>query len=229
MHRTIPIFIGYDPLERVAANVLADSLVYHSTLPLSITMLVKNQLIDNFNRSTDKYQSTEFSFTRFLVPWLMNYRGWAIFMDCDMLCRQNIVNLWKEKDEKFAIMCVKHNHEPSESYKFLGGLQSRYAKKNWSSLMLMNCHLCHALTPEYIEHVSGLDLHQFKWLDSEGLVGDLPLSQWNHLIDVQEKSLLAENGLPHWTLGGPWLKDYRTSGGDSADEWFRARDDAFGI
>ena len=89
-------------------------------------------------RGKDPKQSTAFSFTRFLVPYLMNYKGWAIFMDCDMLCRSDISELWKYRNDKYAVMCIQHEHIPNELIKFQGEVQSPYPKKNWSSLMLLN-------------------------------------------------------------------------------------------
>jgi hypothetical protein len=226
----IPVFVGYDPHERVAVNVLMDSLYQHSTTPLAITPIVRRQLKDVFHRERNPNQSTEFSFTRFLVPYLMDYKGWAVFMDCDMLCRGDITELWNLRDDKYSLMCVQHTHEPSESVKFLGSVQTRYDKKNWSSLMLFNCERCGALTSDYVNTATGLALHRFEWLPEEE-IGALPINRWNHLIDVQaHPDSPVEQGGPaliHWTLGGPWFRDYRFGGGALAAEWFAARDEAF--
>ena len=159
----ISIFIGYDFRERTATNVLIDSIYQKSSIPVSITPLVKSQLESQklFYRKRDVNQSTDFSFTRFLVPKLMGYKGWAIFMDCDMLCRTDINKLWSLKDESKALLCVKHNHIPKSNAKFLGEKQTKYQKKNWSSLMLFNCAKCKNLTVEYVNTASGLELHQF--------------------------------------------------------------------
>ena len=230
MARPIPVFIGYDPHERAAVNVLADSLYQHSSLPLAITPIVARQLGAVFQRERDANQSTEFSFSRFLVPWLMDYEGWAIFMDCDMLARGDIAELWALRDERYSVMVVKHEHVPQETVKFLGAVQTRYEKKNWSSLMLFHCNRCTALTPEYVNTASGLQLHRFEWLESEEQIGPLPPGRWNHLIDVQAPATApaSEGGpaLVHWTLGGPWFKDYRYGGGVLAAEWFAAREAA---
>ena len=123
--KTIPIFIGYDKRERAATNVLIDSLYQKSSLPLTITPLVKEQLekLGIFYRQNDPNQSTAFSFTRFLVPYLMNFKGWALFMDCDMLCNVDIAELWNKKNEAYSVMCVKHEHIPSEKKKFLGSFR----------------------------------------------------------------------------------------------------------
>lgn len=226
-YKQIPIFIGYDERERAATNVLIDSLYQHSSVPLSIIPLVTHQLENQgiFNRKRDPKQSTAFSFTRFLIPYLMNYEGWAIFMDCDMLCRRNIAELWDQRDENFSLMCVKHEHVPKEQKKFLNEIQSSYPKKNWSSLMLFNCNKCKSLSIDYVNSASGLDLHRFHWLEGDHLIGDIN-GGWNYLVNVQDESLSRDSPLIHWTLGGPWFKDQLTSGGALSAEWFKARDDA---
>ncbi len=230
--KVIPIFIGYDSRERVAANVLIDSLYQKATHPLSITPLLKNQLVKQgfHNREKDKNQSTEFSFTRFLVPYLMNFEGWAIFMDCDMLCRADIKELWDQRDDNYSLLCVKHDHIPKESRKFLGEKQLPYPKKNWSSLMLMNCKKCKVLTIDYVNNASGLDLHRFNWLENEKEIGDIKGLGWNQLItseslqNFKKKNLNPE--LIHWTLGGPWFKDQRNLDDEFVIEWFNAREEA---
>ena len=230
--RTIPIFIGYDFRERAATNVLIDSLYQNSSHPISITPLVTKQLINQgfHDRERDKNQSTEFSFTRFLVPFLMNYSGWAIFMDCDMLCRTDILELWNQRDEQFALQCVKHEHNPEEKIKFQGEIQTTYPKKNWSSLMLLNCNKCKTLTIDYINNASGLDLHRFKWLSNDDEIGSIKGKGWNQLLCSNGKEYssetIEESKLVHWTLGGPWFKDQRNMGGVFSLEWFCARDQA---
>jgi hypothetical protein len=226
----IRLFIGYDPRERAATNVLIDSLYQHSSRPLAITPLVTPQLEAQglFQRPRDPRQSTAFSFTRFLVPHLMGYRGWAIFMDCDMLCRGDIDALWRLRDDRFAVMCVQHEHVPQEAVKFLGEPQSPYPKKNWSSLMLLNCARCTALTPDYVNSASGLELHRFHWLAGDHEIGALP-DCWNHLVDVQARERAEQATLLHWTLGGPWFREQRTMGGPLAAEWFGSRDDAMAL
>jgi len=156
----------------------------------------------------------------------MGFEGWAILMDCDMLCRSDIAKLWSLRDERYALMCVQHQHVPDQEVKFLGETQSRYEKKNWSSLMLFNSSRCAALTPAYVNSASGLELHRFHWLGDDSLTGALPMERWNHLVDVQERPLAEPSALLHWTLGGPWFREQRTMGGPLAAEWFSARDNA---
>jgi hypothetical protein len=228
MNMLIPIFIGVDPRERAATNVLIDSLVQHSSTPLSITPLITPQLEEQklYWRPRDPKQSTAFSFTRFLVPYVMGYKGWAIFMDCDMLARGDIAELWALRDEQFAVQCVQHDHVPAETVKFQGEVQSSYPKKNWSSLMLLNCSRCHALTLEYVNSATGLELHRFHWLAGEHEIGALP-EGWNYLVAVQDPKQAEHAPLLHWTLGGPWFRGQRTMGAELAAEWFAARDEAF--
>jgi len=231
MSRPIPIFIGVDPRERAATNVLIDSLYQTSTHALAITPLDTPQLECQglYWRQRDPRQSTSFSFTRFLVPQLCGYQGWAIFMDCDMLGLSDITELWALRDDRYAVMCVQHDHVPAETVKFLGERQSAYPKKNWSSLMLFNTSRCTALTPDYVNTASGLDLHRFHWLAGDHEIGALP-DRWNHLVDVQAPPQLAPEpggaALLHWTLGGPWFRESRTMGGPLAARWYAARDDA---
>ena len=211
--------------------MLIDSLYQFSSTPLAITPLVTPQLEAQglFRRERDPKQSTAFSFTRFLVPHLMGYEGWALFMDCDMLCRADIRALWDQRDDRYGVMCVQHEHVPGETVKFLGEVQSAYPKKNWSSLMLLNCSRCTKLSVDYVNTASGLELHRFHWLEGDHEIGALD-SGWNHLVDVQDApTVAADEGGPqllHWTLGGPWFQAQRTMGGVLAAEWFGARDDA---
>ncbi len=226
----IPIYIGYDHRERAATNVLIDSLYQRSSKTISITPLITSQLREAglYTRERDPKQSTDFSFTRFLVPYLQNYQGWAIFMDCDMLCRRDIDELWKQRDDQFALMCVKHEHIPSEKTKFLGEIQSAYPKKNWSSLMLMNCEKCKNLTLNNVNNASGLELHRFIWLGDDNLIGSIQ-GGWNFLIGEQELNLDDHNStnppLVHWTLGGPWFNEQRNLKSSLNKEWFDYRNE----
>jgi lipopolysaccharide biosynthesis glycosyltransferase len=217
----IRVFIGYDEREAVAANVFASSIQRRSSVPVAITSIVLEQL-SVFTRKPDPLQSTAFSFSRFLTPYLCNYEGWALFADCDMLMLDDIASLWELRDERYAVQVVKHEHAPTETTKFLGAVQTKYEKKNWSSLMLMNCGKCKALTPEYVNTASGLELHQFKWLGDDGLIGALP-AQWNHLVGYDDYRPDAPNAsLLHYTTGGPWFREYEDT--DFAAEWFKERD-----
>ena len=216
----INVFIGYDSKEKVAYNVLSHSIIQNSTKPVAITPIALNNLKDDFVRERNNISSTEFSFSRFMIPHLMNYQGWALFMDCDMLMFEDIAELWRMRDDSKAIQVCKHDYVPKEKTKFLGQTQTAYPKKNWSSFMLMNCKKCSTLTPDYVNRASGLELHQFKWLESEELIGELPL-EWNWLVGEYEHKEDVKN--VHYTEGGPWFTDYREC--DYSKDWFKNHDE----
>lgn len=211
----INVFIGFDNKEKIAYHVLSESIRRNSTKPIAITPLAINNLTDDFVRERNSNQSTEFAFSRFIIPHLMNYRGWALFMDCDMLMKADIAELWRLRDDKYAVQVCKHDYTPKEETKFLGQVQTKYEKKNWSSFMLMNCRRCTQLTPNYVNSASGLELHQFKWLETENLIGNLPL-EWNWLVGEYNYKEDVKN--IHYTKGGPYFKDYETC--DYSTDWF---------
>jgi lipopolysaccharide biosynthesis glycosyltransferase len=210
----IPIFIGYDSKVKIAYHVLAESILRNSSTPVTISPINLSNLKNIYTRKQDPLASTEFSFSRFLVPHLMNYNGWAIFMDSDMVMLSDITKLWNLRNEKYAVQVCKHDYTPSSKNKFLGNNQTIYAKKNWSSLMLMDCSKCKTLTPEYVNTRSGLELHQFKWLD-ENLIGSIPF-EWNWLVGEYPYKKEVHN--IHFTEGGPYFKNYKNT--EYANEWF---------
>lgn len=216
---TIRVFIGYDRSEIAAYNVLAHSILEHASMPVSITPVMLTQLKGIYSRPQHALASTEFSFSRFLVPWLCNYEGYAVFMDCDMLCRADIAELWSYRSPSKTIQVVKHDYRPESSFKFNNNIQTRYHRKNWSSVMLMNCSKCSNLTLEYANTATGLELHQFKWIDDDDQIGSLPKG-WNHLVGYDRYE--ADARLVHFTEGGPYFEAYVNC--DYAAEWNAARD-----
>jgi len=205
----IRIFIGYDPREKIAYHALVQSIIENASEPISITPIAKKHLGNIYQRTRSVKESTEFSLTRFLTPYLSDFDGWSIFMDCDMIVTSDIKELWELRDNQYAVMSVKHDYTPSSERKFLNQVQTVYPKKNWSSVMLFNNAKCTSLTPEVVQHEDGLFLHQFKWLESEDLIGELPHT-WNFLVGEEEK--LDNDQLPdliHYTLGGPYFEDYK--------------------
>jgi len=214
----IRVFIGYDPREAVAFSVLSYSIQARASVPVSVAPLMLSQLSGVLTRERHPLQSTDFSFSRFLTPYLSGYAGWSVFMDCDMLMLEDVARLYELCDDRYAVMVVKHNHVPKETTKFLGEPQSKYEKKNWSSVMLFNNAKCRALTPEYVNGASGLELHQFKWLAGDDLIGALP-DRWNHLVGYNPSR--GDAALVHYTLGGPYFDDYRDC--EYSREWFVER------
>lgn len=201
----IRVFIGFDTRETVAFHVLAHSIHARASQPVAIVPLMLSQLKGVLTRERNPLQSTDFSFSRFLTPYVSGYSDWSIFMDCDMLALEDIARLWALRDERYAVMVVKHHHVPRETVKFLGEPQSQYEKKNWSSVMLFNNARCRALSPEYVNTASGLELHQFKWLENDKLIGALP-DRWNHLVGYNPPR--GDAALVHYTLGGPYFAEY---------------------
>lgn len=212
----IDVFIGYDDSETISYNILCHSIWERASAPVRITPLRKNQI--PLHRETHDLQTTSFAFSRFLIPHLMKHEGHAIYMDCDMLCLGDIVELFEYIDHRSAVYVVQHDYVPSTTTKFLGQKQSVYptlengeTRKNWSSLMLFNCYhsACSNLTPAFVNAEvdgRGLDLHQFKWVDDER-IGELP-KEWNYLIGEDNQCDPEKAKLLHWTLGAPCFDSY---------------------
>lgn len=219
------VFIGFDPKEAVAFNVLQYSILRRASRPVSVTPLALSQLDGWMWRDRNPLQSTDFSFSRFLTPALSEFSGWSLFIDCDMLVLDDIATLFALADDRYAVQVIKHDHRPLEAEKFLGAVQTKYEKKNWSSVMLFNNAKCRALTPDYVNSASGLDLHQFKWLGDDGLIGELP-HRWGHLVDYDPKTPAEQLSLIHYTIGGPYFDDYKECG--YADLWADERDAMLG-
>ena len=218
---TFPVYVGYDRREDIAYQVCCHSLNRNASVPLDIRPLIQDGLRANglYTRGVDPLASTDFTYTRFFVPYLAGYRGWAVFCDCDFLWLSDIADLIAAADDRYAAMCVHHDHRPTEKSKMDGQQQTLYPRKNWSSLILFNCgHPANrALTPELANSESGKYLHRFGWLDDD-LIGALP-ETWNWLEGWSEK---PGNGTPsaiHYTRGGPWFEDWKDV--DYAEQWLR--------
>lgn len=202
------IFIGWDSREVKAWHTLAHSIITQSQQVVNLIPLRQDTLRATglYWRSRDQLASTEFSLTRFLVPHLSQYKGYSVFMDCDILCQTDITKLFKEvqKDPYKAVWVVPHQYTPSTETKMDGQVQTVYPKKNWSSVMVFNNELCQSLTLEYVNTVSPSDLHQFKWISGDR-IGELDTT-WNWLVGEYETNTRAN--LLHFTLGGPWFQSY---------------------
>ena len=213
------IYIGYDSREDVAYRVLRSSI--KRQCDRRIVPLVQSQLRADgiYTRDVDVLASTEFSFTRFLTPILNGYDGWALFVDCDMLFLESPDKLFEVADDKYALMCVKHDYNPTTTVKMDGKAQHLYPRKNWSSMMLFNCgHPSNQrLTREVVNSAPGSFLHQMKWLDDEE-IGELP-HEWNWLIGWYKEPEDGHPKLLHYTEGGPWFKGYEEC--EYAEAWNR--------
>lgn len=204
------IYVGWDSQQPRAYDVCRHSILRHATdapdvIPIQQHTLRTQQV---YWRAHDALASTEFTYTRFLVPFLAAYEGWALFMDSDFLVTGDIGQLFAFADPRYAVCCVQHDYQPAESIKMDGAVQTTYPRKNWSSLVLWNCaHPANqCLTPDLVNRESGAFLHRFQWL-ADGLIGSLPptwnwLEGWNHP---------PATGLPkgiHFTRGGPWYPNW---------------------
>lgn len=234
MTETLRIFIGYDSKEPVAFHVLAHSILTRATRPVSIIPLRQDtlRLSGIYTRDRGPTESTEFSLTRFLVPYLSRFQGHSVFMDSDMLCRVDLTQLWAEIDrhmgthltaESKGVLVCQHDYTPQQGTKFLGNVQTIYPRKNWSSFMVFDNWVCRHLTPEYVNGASGLELHRFQWL-KEQLIGSLPL-EWNWLVGEYPENPRAK--VLHWTMGGPWYSEYADAA--HASEWRHERRAMLGL
>lgn len=189
MAEILRIFIGYDSRQPISLNVLANSIYRQSSEPVAITPLVIETL------PIRRTGLTPFTYSRFLVPYLCNYEGWALFLDADMLLMDNIAKLFALKNDKFAVMASLNNLAFERA-----------------SLMLYNCAKCKVLTPEFIE--SAPKLHDLSWAPPDE-VGDLP-REWNHLVGYDSKC--DKPKLIHYTQGVPAFP--QTNDCEHADKWF---------
>lgn len=202
------VFVGYDTKQDIVYRVCRSSIL--KNIDAEVIPLKQQDLREQgiYIRDIDPLSSTEFTFTRFLIPHITNYQGWALFVDCDFLFIENIANLFKLAKDEYAVMVVKHNYIPISEIKMHNQKQMLYPRKNWSSLILWNCS--HAsnrtLTKDIVNSQTGSYLHGFKWLnDCE--IGEIDV-EWNWLVNWYHNPV---NGLPkaiHYTEGGPWLKEY---------------------
>lgn len=213
----VRIFIGYDSKEAVAYHVLCSSILRRASVPVMLIPLTRQSVSRVYTRKRGLTEATEFSLTRFLVPYLSNYQGLSVFMDCDMLMRVDILDLWLEllAQPNQAVWCCQHNYIPKQLVKFDGHEQTRYPRKNWSSFMVFDNEQCKALTPEYVNQASGLELHRFHWLTEGQSIGSLPLT-WNWLVGEYPRNYDVKN--LHFTNGTPCFPEYAEC--DHSAEWW---------
>ena len=206
------VFVGYDTREDIAYQVCKHSIESKQS-DASVRPLKQQELRDAgwYTRGIDKLASTEFTFTRFLIPELCNFKGWALFMDCDMILKTDIKELFDQADDQYAVMCVQHDYSPSATTKMDGQQQTVYPRKNWSSVMLFNCgHKSNQiLTQDLVNNpeITGAYLHRFSWLKDKE-VGELS-PEWNWLVGHYKEPKDGTPKLIHYTEGGPWFENYR--------------------
>ena len=210
-HPPFPVHVGWDSREDIAYQVCRHSLQRRAGIPVNVMPIRQQALRDAglYTRDADPLASTEFTYTRFLVPYLQGYEGWALFCDCDFLWLGDIARLVALLDDRYAAMCVHHDHRPREDWKMDHQKQTVYPRKNWSSMVLYNCgHPANAaLTPEVVNSQSGSFLHRFQWLEDD-LIGAVP-ETWNWLEGWSEPPAAGHPEVVHFTRGGPWFDEWR--------------------
>ena len=217
-------FIGYDSREDIAYRVCKQSLLKYASIDLNIIALKLYELIAKgfYKRPIDPLASTEFTYSRFLIPSLMDFKGWAVFCDCDFLFMEDVSKLFSNLSDDKAVYCVQHDYKPKEKHKMDGQQPTIYPRKNWSSFIVFNCaHLSNkTLDVELVNKETGSFLHQFKWLkDNE--IGSLD-ERWNWLEGWTSHHNKNNPYAVHYTRGGPWFEEWHDV--EFAKEWLRERD-----
>ncbi len=219
------IYIGYDSKEDIAYRICKYSILKRTNSNLRVISLKLYELISNklYYRNIDPLASTEFTYSRFLVPFLNNYEGWALFCDCDFIFFEDVSKIIKNLDDSKAIYCVQHDYTPKEKHKMDGQKQTIYPRKNWSSFILYNCsHPSNKnLSIDTVNSETGSFLHQFKWLkDNE--IGSLD-ERWNWLEGWTSNHNNKKPYAVHYTRGGPWFDEWQDV--EFANEWIKERDE----
>lgn len=210
----INVFIGYDIEETIAYHVCCESLIRTCSSPLAIHPLYIHSLpqIASIEFAKNYPPSTQFVFSRFLVPYLMGYSGIALFLDGDMIINSDISSLFLQNKitNDWAVKVVKHDYKTSSSQKFKNTINLDYPRKNWSSVILWNCNhpANQILTPDYINNSTGSFLHRFGWLE-DNQIGSLEKG-WNVLADEEnQETNLSKQHIYHYTLGTPCFSKYK--------------------
>jgi len=222
LNDTINLYAGFDAREEIGYHTFCSSVIHGCSIPISITP-VGNALLEGVTMGRRSDESTDFARVRFLIPWMLGYKGWALFCDgSDMLVKADLGELWDLRDPYKAVQVVKHDYRTKHPRKFVGTEMEcdnrDYPRKNWSSVMIINCanFSWRCISPSTINDFSGEVLHQFKFLPEER-IGELP-DQWNWLVD--EYGADRDAKLLHWTAGIPAFPHYANA--PMADEWAAA-------
>ena len=210
----LKMFCGFDQREAPGYHVFCASVIHRSSIPVSFTPLSNNGLAQGTNA---------FTLSRFLVPYLMGYQGGAVFVDgADMICLADVAELaemlW-EMDPKIAVSVVKHRYKTRNIRKYIGtpmeSDNTDYERKNWASMMLINCFhpMWKTVNPQFLQSTSKLSVLQLKFL-SDAFIGDVP-KEWNVLADEGQSTEGAK--ILHWTAGIPAFEHYKDA--PCADLW----------
>jgi len=227
--KPLRVYVGWDSREDIAFQVCKQSILDNASVPVKVIPIKQDDLRKKeiYTRPIDKMASTEFTFTRFLVPYLAGYDGWALFIDCDFVFLDDVKKLFDQADDKYAIMCAQHDYTPKEGIKMDGQVQHVYPRKNWSSMMLINCgsYTNSVLKPDLVnnEYKTGAYFHRFSWVpDAE--IGELS-HEWNWLVGWYKEPQDGKPKALHYTEGGPWFEQYQDC--EYAKEWYKVKANYF--
>lgn len=205
------VYVGWDSREEIAYEVARRTLLDRATSPVEVHPIKLSEVVEQglYTREIDPLASTEFTYSRFLVPYLAGYEGWALFVDCDFLFFSDATRLFEYNDTSKALYCVQHDYRPTATTKMDGVKQTVYPRKNWSSFMWFNCAhpSTRALTPEVVNSESGAYLHRMQWAKDDE-IGELPL-HWNWLEGWNDQPAEGCPHAVHYTAGGPWFPNYQ--------------------
>jgi lipopolysaccharide biosynthesis glycosyltransferase len=211
--KPIPVFVGYDPREAIAYHVCANSIIRNASAPVAIIPVALNLFTDY--KETHGDNSNHFVYTRFLVPYLMDFKGRAIFIDGDMVVRGDIIELYESLKTAHDVAVVKHDYKTRMPVKYMGAPNEDYPRKNWSSVIVWDCQSYpnRRLTPDFVQKQPGSFLHRFSWIDDDRIQA-LPM-EWNWLPDELGENTEAK--LLHYTLGTPCFHEFADT--TQAAEW----------
>jgi len=223
--KEINVYIGYDsrqdrpPKYNKVINPcyqVCKSSILKNSNDVNVIPLKLNELIDKgiYYREVDPLASTEFTYSRFLVPYLNDFKGIAIFCDSDFLWQCDINDLLEYYNHNNSVMCVQHDYTPKTDTKMDGVVQTSYPRKNWSSLMMFNCEHkdIRNLSVENINTKEAKYLHRMKWTDK---IGEIPMT-YNWLEGDYPNNMHPK--VIHFTNGGPW---HETWDGDYKENWLK--------
>lgn len=146
----IKVFIGTDESQWLGVKVLQYSILKYCPCPVVFDTMEHVEVPSP--KDPANQPRTEFSFKRFSIPRLCEYKGKAIYLDADMLVFRNIQDLW---DLPFKGARILHAPSPDPS------------RPKQFSVLLMNCS---ELRWDLAEIVKGLDEGQY---DYERLMKEL--------------------------------------------------------
>ena len=215
--KPIPVFVGYDPREAIAYHVCANSIIRNASAPVAIIPVALNLFTDY--KETHGDNSNHFVYTRFLVPYLMDFQGRAIFIDGDMVVRGDIIELYESLQTAHDVAVVKHDYKTRMPVKYMGAPNEDYPRKNWSSVIVWDCQSYpnRRLTPDFVQKQPGSFLHRFAWIDDDRIQALPP--EWNWLPDELGENTQAK--LLHYTLGTPCFREFADT--TQAAEWHKER------